>query len=116
MASSTHTSEDFIQGRILKSSEPDFFEGLKAVVDYRGDVTLSLVDGNTVEGYIYNQSLSGLEIFPKNSPRAISINFKEIDSIQFSGEDTANGKTFDDWTKKKEAEKVAIKAQPIEMA
>ena len=106
----------FLQGKAIKSSDKDFSEGLKAVVDYRGDVTISLVNGNTVEGYIFNHTADRLDLFPKNSPRAISVDFKDIESLTFSGEDTASGKTFDDWIKKKEAEKAAIKSQPIEMA
>jgi hypothetical protein len=114
MANRGDSANLFAQGRVVKATDADFEEGLRAAVDYRGDVALSLVDGAGLEGYIFSASADRLELFPKNSPRAISIQIGEIESLTFSGEDTANGKSFEDWLSKKEAERSALKAQPIE--
>jgi hypothetical protein len=106
----------FPEGQTIKASDANFFEAIKAAVDYRGDTTIALQDGSLVEGYIFNFSADKLDLFPKNSPRATSVRIPDIDSIIFSGADTANGKSYEDWLSKKEADKAAIKAQPIEMS
>ncbi len=103
-------------GLSVRNSDPRFSEALVGSVDYRGDVTLILADGNSVEGYIFSIDSQTLDLFPKNSPRAVSIPIKEVDTLVFSGENTASGKSWEDWVTKKETEKSAIKAQPIEMA
>ena len=101
-------------GLVVKASEPSFVEALDAAVDYRGDVTVILSNGSSIEGYLFSRTKDRLDLFPKNSPRAISVKTSEIDSVSFSGEDTASGKTWEDWANKKESEKAVIRAAPIE--
>lgn len=116
MADSKISANDFTQGVCVKSGEKNFGDAVKAAVDYRGDISVYLADGNSVEGYIFSTSQEQIDLFPRNSPRAISIPLADIERIEFSGEDPADGKTYDDWISKKEAEKAAIKSQPIELS
>lgn len=104
----------FTKGVVVRQSDTHFLESLTAAVDYRGDVSIIVSDGSVIEGYIFNSTHERVDLFPKNSPRAVSVLVKEIDTLTFSGEDTASGKSWDDWVKKKEAERAVIKAQPLE--
>jgi hypothetical protein len=116
MANSREAASPFVRGQFVKAGDRSFSDAVKAAVDYRGDITVGLLDGASIEGYIFNTTVDRIDLFPKNSPRAVSIRMGDVDGLLFSGEDTANGKSYDDWLTKKEADKSAIKSQPIEMA
>ena len=120
MAETITVTENFKQGDFISASDVSFLTALKAAIDYRGDCTLELTNGNSIEGYLYNAKLSFhhgaatstrsddfVDLFPKNSPRAETIKVTEIQKLIFSGEDTASGKSWDDWQKKKAAGLVA---------
>lgn len=78
---------------------------IELAFDYRGDVTLELRTGERLEGYVYHRNGQGpsptLKVFPKNQTGTREIGYEDIVSIVFSGEDTAFGKSWDDWLKKK---------------
>ncbi len=92
---------DYRQGVEIYSSDKDFGAGIKAAVDYRGDITVELKTGNTIEGYLFNVGQNSLDLFPKQSPRKESILILDIKKIHFSGQDTAKGKSWEDWVKKR---------------
>jgi hypothetical protein len=83
--------------------------------DYRGDVTLHLKDGKQVVGYVYNRESRGssrcaepfVEIMPQDSSDKVLLKLSEISNITFTGEDTAAGKSWEDWMAKEEAKKKA---------
>lgn len=83
--------------------------------DYRGDLTLTLKDGRSIEGYIFDrraksQSLDEcvVRIMPKNDGAVrMTIRYSEIAGLAFSGRDTAAGKSFEAWVKKYNAKKAA---------
>jgi len=83
--------------------------------DYRGDVTLELTSGEKVEGYIFNRKSSTsppfLELFPKGQPGELKIPYADIVAIAFTGEDTASGKSWEAWVRKKESERTAEAAR-----
>ena len=70
--------------------------------DYRGDVTLELKDGRTVEGYIFNRDSqkATLQLFLKNETTPKQFAYSEITNVLFTGEDTAAGKSWEDWKAK----------------
>jgi hypothetical protein len=74
--------------------------------DYRGDVTLGLRSGERLEGYVYHRNSQGpspsLNVFPKNQAGSREVGYEDIVSIVFSGEDTAFGKSWEDWNNKKQ--------------
>jgi hypothetical protein len=81
--------------------------------DYRGDVTVTLQNGNVVEGYVFDRRNGGtlfdssVRIIPAKERTKLAIPYAEIAGIQFSGRDTAAGKSFEAWVKKYEEKKAA---------
>ena len=81
--------------------------------DYRGDVTVTLLNGNVVEGYVFDRRdgatlhESSVRIIPTKERAKITIPYAEIAGIKFSGRDTAAGKSFEAWVKKYNEKKAA---------
>jgi hypothetical protein len=86
-------------------------EAIELAFDYRGDVTLMLRSGESVAGYIFIRQDAGsdpyLELFPADGPDSRCILYRDIVTIAFTGEDTANGKSWESWVSKKESERRA---------
>lgn len=83
--------------------------------DYRGDVTLELISGETIEGYLFNRDAAAdppsLRIFPRGQAGARLVRYADIAAIVLSGEDPASGKSWEAWVRKKETERKADAAQ-----
>ncbi|MFB3075709.1 MAG: hypothetical protein ACE1Z6_11115 [Candidatus Methylomirabilales bacterium] len=83
------------------------FEVIEAAFDYRGDVTLELKDGSRIEGYIFNRETRGTDpyilLFPKDEPGTKAIQYTDIVAVEFTGEDTAFGTSWEGWVAKSEA-------------
>jgi hypothetical protein len=99
-----------LEGRVFTPcSTAEITEAVELAFDYRGDVTLTLRSGQSVTGYLYNRyvaaSESYLELFSTDCPDAQRIPYSEIATIAFTGEDTANGKSWESWVSKKESER-----------
>lgn len=92
------------------ATEAEVREALEKAFDYRGDVTITRKDGSTVEGYLYDRrseptlEASLVRIIPTPKPgvpvERQMVSYADIAAIQFTGRDTAAGKTFDAWIKK----------------
>ncbi|MFQ5846326.1 MAG: hypothetical protein ACE5IQ_01490 [Candidatus Methylomirabilales bacterium] len=96
------------EGRSFRlENHAELYEVIEAAFDYRGDVTLELRDRSRIEGYVSNRNTEGTEpyihLFPKDQPGTITIPYADIMAIEFSGEDTAFGKSWDAWMTKSEA-------------
>ncbi len=113
----------FLQGQVWNAaSEEELREGLEKAFDYRGDVTITLKSGDTVEGYIFDRKTgatlasSAVRLFPKNEPRKLSIPYSNIQGLAFTGRDTAAGKSWEAWLKKywekKQAGETNIELKP----
>ena len=101
-----------LEGRVFTpQSVGETAEAVELAFDYRGDVTLTLQAGEAITGYIFNRQIlpegSYLEVFPANRPDVRRIPYAEIATIAFTGEDTANGKSWEAWVSKKESERRA---------
>jgi hypothetical protein len=108
------------------ATEDEVREALEKAFDYRGDVTVTRKDGTTVEGYLYDRrseptlEASLVRIIPTPKPgvpvERVMISFADIAALQFTGRDTAAGKTFEAWIKKyweqKAAGKTNIQIEP----
>ena len=90
------------------ATESETRDALEKAFDYRGDVTLTLKSGEVVEGYVYDRRegktlndsmVRGMPAKGEDRSRR-SIPYAEIAAVNFSGRDTAAGKTFDAWVKK----------------
>jgi hypothetical protein len=99
-------------GRVFRPiTSTELSEAIELAFDYRGDVTLELSSNERVTGYLFNRSVTGesrsVELFVAGSGTARIIPYTAIRSIAFSGEDTANGKSWEVWVAKKESERRA---------
>jgi hypothetical protein len=81
--------------------------------DYRGDVTLTLQDGRVLNGYVFDRSEgstlddSAVRLIPSTERTKLTVSYRDIAAITFSGRDTAAGKSFDAWVKKYNEKKAA---------
>ena len=86
------------------ASEDDVRGALEEAFDYRGDITLTLRDGSVIEGFVFDRDASGasladctVRLFPKDSDEKMTLSFGDIARLEFSGKDTAAGKSFEKW-------------------
>jgi hypothetical protein len=108
------------------ASDEEVREALEKAFDYRGDVTLTLKNGAVVEGYLYDRrsqptleaSLVRIIPTPKEGVpvERVMVSYADIAALQFTGRDTAAGKTFEAWVKKywekKAAGETGIQIEP----
>ncbi len=109
------------EGRVFTpATEQEKAEAIELAFDYRGDVTLKLVSGERIVGFLFNRHATGehpvVEFFPEDDPSPRTIPYASIVSIAFTGEDTANGKSWEAWASKKESERRAEAARVEEDA
>ena len=70
-------------------------EQIEAAYDYRGHVTLTLNDGKTVEGFLFNREVTPLrgepyvEVIRKDSDERVRFAAKDVKSIEITGKDFA---------------------------
>jgi hypothetical protein len=91
---------------------------LAEVVDqafhYRGDVTLVLDDGREVRGYLFNRDGEApepfVQMFEPGVDAPSTIPYARIRAIQFTGRDTAAGKSYAAWLQQRQAAKAATGA------
>jgi hypothetical protein len=95
------------------ANEEDLRQALGKALDYRGDVTLTLKNGERVEAYIFNRqdgptlAESFLQYFTPNAPDKRKVSYADIARVEFSGKDRAEGKHWEDWVKKYNEKKAA---------
>ena len=110
-ASSKEDVRQGLEGRAFRPRDrSELFSVIDSAFDYRGDVTVVLTSGEKIVGYVFNRKVDAepayLDIFPagkETSPRRILC--REVQALVFSGEDTASGKSWEAWIKKKESER-----------
>ncbi len=107
-----------LEGQVFTpGAAAEIVEAIEQAFDYRGDVTLKLRCGESVAGYIFNRQSTDidpyLELFPTDGEDPRRILYRDIVTIAFTGEDTANGKSWETWVSKKESERRA-EAEKIE--
>ncbi len=79
---------------------------LEQAFDYRGDVTLTLASGAAVTGYIFDRvttdslDTSTVRLLPADGGAKISVRYRDIAKLEFTGKDAAHGKTFENWMKR----------------
>ena len=95
------------------ASDEDLRQALEKALDYRGDVTLTLKNGERIEAYIFNchsgatLGESWVQYFASNSPEKRKVSYAEIARLEFSGKDRAAGKHWEDWVKAYNEKKAA---------
>ncbi len=89
---------------------------IEKAFDYRGSITLELKDGRKMVGYLFNREARGssrcpepfVEMMPENSSDKVRVKYSEIAGIAFTGEDTAAGKSWEEWVVKEEVRKRSV--------
>ena len=88
------------------ATDEEIREALEKAFDYRGDVTITLKDGRTVNGYIFDRrtgatlAASAVRVIPATERTRLTIAYSDIAALAFTGRDTAAGKSFEAWVKK----------------
>lgn len=89
------------------ATDAEIREALEKAFDYRGDVTITLKSGDVLEGYIFDRRKAAtlkeslVRIMPsKGATGKMNVSYADIAALNFSGRDTAAGKTFEAWLKK----------------
>ncbi len=89
--------------RIDSASPEELRLAIEAAFDYRGDVTLTLLSGENISGYIFNRNLQAaepyLDFYPQNSDAKRRLLFRDLRAIAFTGRDPASGKSWAAWVK-----------------
>jgi hypothetical protein len=112
-----------LQGSVWQAaSEEELRQGLEKAFDYRGDVTIQMKNGDSVEGYIFDRrtaatlSDSFVRLLPKSGSGKVTVSYSDIAGLAFTGRDTAAGKSWEAWLKKYWEKKLAgeknIELQP----
>jgi hopanoid biosynthesis associated radical SAM protein HpnH len=89
---------------------------LEQAFDYRGDVTLTLHNGESIEGYIFDRdpAASTVRILSKPAGARIAVKYAEVAALSFTGRDMADGRSWEAWVKKY-AERKAAGEKNIEL-
>jgi len=105
---------DSLQGLVAtREDELALLDALEQAFDYRGDVTLTLTDGQQVAGYIFDRRRgdgladSSVRLLTPTSDQPQVVRYDHIDRVEFSGKDTAHGKSFERWVERYIEKKLA---------
>jgi len=109
------------------ASDKEIRQALEKAFDYRGDITITLRNGERVEGYVFDRrsqapSLSEctVRVMPKNQSGRITLRYSDIAGLAFTGRDSAAGKSFEAWVKKYKEKisagekNIGIDAEPLD--
>ncbi len=101
----------------LEGWVPELGEGLSLArvidmaFDYRGNTTIVKAGGTQVVGYIFNRNSNVrepyIQCFDEAGDGPFTIRYSEIERIEFTGKDTAAGKSWEAWMKRKQKEKTS---------
>ncbi len=108
------SSHENLEGWIPElANEDELRSALEKAFDNRGDVTLTLKNGERFEAYIFNR-LTGatladsyVQYYAANQDTKQKVSYAEIARIEFTGKDRAAGKHWEDWVKKYNEKKAA---------
>jgi hypothetical protein len=98
-------------------ADPDrLAEGLEQAFDYRGDVTISLRSGESIEGYIFDRdpARATLRLLAKPAGAKITVRYADVAGLSFTGRDMADGRSWEAWVRKY-AERKAAGEKNIEL-
>jgi hypothetical protein len=79
---------------------------MEKAFSYRGDVTITRKDGTNLDCYIFDRRTgtsladSFVRVIPVDSTTKLSIPYSDIARLNFSGRDTAAGKSWEAWVRK----------------
>lgn len=90
--------------RLRTDTNPALREAMQLASDYRGDVTIHLKTGEKVIGYVFDRQEEipqpYIKLFLTDQAEPIIVKYHEIAEVEFSGEDMAFGRSWEDWAQK----------------
>jgi hypothetical protein len=95
------------------ASDEDLRQALEKALDYRGDVTITLKNGERIEAFIFNRlpgatlADSYLQYFTPGANDKRKASYAEIARLEFTGKDRAAGKHWEAWVEKYNERKAA---------
>ena len=96
------------------ASDDEIRSAFEKAFDYRGDISITKKDGSKIEGYIFDRSSKAksltdcyVRLIPKNADEKIKVPYSDVARLEFTGKDTAAGKSFETWVKKYREKKAA---------
>jgi hypothetical protein len=95
------------------ANDEDVRQAFEKAFDYRGDVTLTLKNGERIEAFIFNRSTgatlaeSWVQYFTPKATDKRKVSYAEIARLEFTGKDRAAGKHWEDWVKAYNEKKAA---------
>ena len=108
------TEHENLEGWVPElASDEDLRQALEKALDYRGDVTVTLKNGERIEAFIFNRSSgatladSWMHYFTPTAPEKRKLSYAEIARLEFSWKDRAAGKHWEDWVKAYNEKKAA---------
>lgn len=108
------TEHENLEGSIpALASDEDLCNALEKAFDYRGDVTLTLKNGERIEAYIFNRQTgatladSYVQYFTPKAPEKRKVSYADVARLEFTGKDRAAGKHWEDWVKAYNEKKAA---------
>ena len=112
----THTDQErkgepsTLQGAVpTLADEQERFAAMDQAFDYRGDVTIHTADGAVIQGYVFDRRSDAdpphVRVIPTGASDRVHINYDQITRLEFSGRDTAAGKSWETWVKKYQEKK-----------
>lgn len=81
-------------------------EAIDKAFDYRGDVTVTLDDGQALSGYIFDReakptlAASKIRLMPSDGSANRTITLDRIEALSFSDRNPASGRSWETWVKK----------------
>ncbi|MGD0571052.1 MAG: hypothetical protein ABSA78_21850 [Candidatus Sulfotelmatobacter sp.] len=121
------TAHEQLEGWIPQlATEEEIRVALEKAFDYRGDVTITRKDGSKLEGYLFDRRSAAtlkesvVRLYPRNSNDKVSISYADIAALEFTGRDTAAGKSWEAWMKKYAQKKaagetnIALEPEPLD--
>jgi hypothetical protein len=113
--------EQSLQGLVAtREDERALLDALEKAFDYRGDCTITTAGGDAVTGYIFDRrrgetlDASTLRLMTPDSDEHVTVRFSEIARLEFTGRDTAHGKSFETWVNKFIEKKLAGESASLE--
>ena len=108
------TEHEMLEGWVPEVvSEDDLRLALEKAFDYRGDITLTLKNGEKIEAFVFDRRTgatlaeSWVHYFTPKAPEKRKVSYAEIARLEFSGKDRAAGKHWEDWVKAYNEKKAA---------
>lgn len=87
-------------------NDEELRQALEKAFDFRGDVTITRNDGSRLEGYVFDRKSgktlqdSLVRLYPKDQAGKVAVSYADIAGLEFTGRDTAAGKSWEAWVKK----------------